>query len=83
MSYMEYLNNNICICCFKPKYTQETLGVTDDIPFEKHHVSYFPQKIAYVHHDCHSKIHQGLYPHLIQYSPGDGRKFWKEGKRKD
>lgn len=75
------MNSDVCIVCFKPKYTHEVLGVTDDIPFEKHHITYYPQTIAYVHQDCHSKIHSGAYPHLIQYEVGDGRKFWKGNKR--
>lgn len=38
------------------------------IPFFKeirHHVSYFPEKIIFVHASCHNKIHKtNLYPHL-------------------
>lgn len=31
----------------------------------KHHISYFPEKIVFVHLKCHNKIHKtNLYPHL-------------------
>ena len=31
----------------------------------RHHVSYFPEKIIFVHASCHNKIHKTeLYPHL-------------------
>jgi hypothetical protein len=75
--------NGLCICCSKPKDVIYCLGVEDTLRFEKHHITYFPQQIAYVHHSCHKLIHDGQYPHLIQYNKGDSRKFWKEGKRKD
>lgn len=71
-----YLNTkNKCIVCFKkPK---------DNFPLVKHHVKYFPEVIAFVHYDCHAKIHDINNPisHLIQYEPIDSRNFY-EGKQK-
>ena len=31
-------------------------------PLIKHHVQYFPQVIAYVHYECHKKIHDTKNP---------------------
>jgi hypothetical protein len=42
----------------------------------KHHVSYFPEKIAFVHFECHRQIHDGKMPSLIQYADGDSRRFY-------
>lgn len=64
-----FLNSSeTCIVCFKIK--------EDQFELIKHHVSYFPQKIAYVHYSCHNEIHNGKHPHLIQYKEGDSRKFY-------
>lgn len=72
-----YLNtNNRCIVCFKkPK---------KNTPLIKHHVKYFPEIVAYVHFDCHKKIHDPNNPieYLIQYEPEDSRNFYEE-KRKN
>lgn len=66
---MVFLNNKEkCICCFKPKEKEFELM--------KHHVSYFPELIAYVHYSCHNAIHEGKHPHLLQYKQGDSRKFY-------
>ena len=47
-------------------------------PFVGHHVSYYPPIIAFVHYDCHEKIHDLENPisKLIQYSEGDSRKYY-------
>ena len=63
-----------CAVCFKgPSVDNETNLVE---PFIKHHVTYFPQKIAYVHDACHKKIHATPNHYLIQYDEGDSRKFY-------
>ena len=51
-----------------------------DIALIKHHISYYPQIIAFVHFKCHEKIHDPDNPiqHLIQYQDGDSLKFYKE-----
>ncbi len=49
----------------------------------KHHVSYFPEKIAFVHYLCHRKIHDGKVLSLIQYADGDSRKFYELKKLKE
>jgi len=67
-----------CAVCFKgPSVDNETYLVE---PFIKHHVTYFPQKIAYVHDACHKKIHATDNHFLIQYDKDDGRKFWANQK---
>jgi len=73
-----YLNSQEqCIVCFgKPEKWENGL----DIELIKHHVSYYPQIIAYVHYQCHAKIHDSEKPieHLIQYEKGDSIKFYQE-----
>ena len=74
-----YLNNRgMCIVCFEcPE---------DGFQLIKHHVKYYPEVIAFVHHKCHESIHfEGKRPDLIQYQPADSRKFYasqhsKKGK---
>jgi hypothetical protein len=64
-------------------------GVTMDCdthliqPLIKHHVRYFPQIIAYVHFECHKKIHDIKNPiiSLIQYEEGDSTKFYNLKKQ--
>jgi hypothetical protein len=48
----------------------------------KHHVSYYPENIAFVHFDCHQKIHDPDNPLtvFIQYEPEDSKRFYKEKK---
>ena len=52
------------------------------IPFVGHHVSYFPPVIAFVHYECHKKIHDRKNPisELIDYDEGDAKKYY-ESKR--
>ena len=74
----ESLNNREnCILCFQSPYIEEMHGLTAATPLIKHHVTYFPEKIAFVHYDCHRKIH-GEPPITlwIQYKDGDARKFY-------
>jgi hypothetical protein len=74
----KYLNlSNICEAC--------SHGCAFDIstrreePLSQHHISYFPEKIAFVHVSCHFAIHhRGLRPDLIEYVEGDSRKFHEE-----
>ena len=65
----EYMNSpGRCIVCFGKPEKEFTLI--------KHHVSYFPEKIAFVHYSCHKKIHDGMVLSLVQYANGDSRKFY-------
>lgn len=69
---IEYMNSqDMCIVCFKPPEQGMDL-----IP---HHITYFPQLIAFVHYKCHQKIHDPDNPikHLIQYEDGDSKKFYE------
>jgi len=78
-----YLNSkDKCIVCFeKPEKWENGL----DIELIKHHVSYFPQIIAFVHYECHAKIHDIKNPlsHLIQYEREDSIKFYDQKKQKE
>ena len=68
----------ICAECFKNTFVDNETGVI--VPFIKHHVTYFPEKIAYVHDQCHKKIHATDNHCLIQYGDGDSRKFYDNKK---
>jgi hypothetical protein len=71
------VSHNTCECCavcFKGPSVDNETNIIE--PFIKHHVTYFPQKIAYVHDKCHKKIHATDNHYLIQYDEGDGRKFY-------
>ena len=49
----------------------------------KHHIQYFPEVTCFVHYKCHTEIHDGKYPKLIQYEDGDSRKFYEKLKGVD
>jgi hypothetical protein len=70
-----------CIVCGKPLVeTIERFGQKADVEAgTKHHISYFPEKVAWVHQKCHDKIHDPKNPitYLIQYEEGDSEKFYK------
>ena len=70
-----FLNSkNMCLVCFKEP--------EDNLNLIKHHVSYFPEVIAFVHYKCHNQIHHpdNTLPHLIQYKRKDSKKFYKDKK---
>ncbi len=73
-----YLNaKDNCIVCFKkPEKWDNGL----DIELIKHHVCYYPQIIAFVHYECHAKIHDINSPltYLIQYEKEDSINFYSE-----
>ena len=59
-------------------------GTLITIPLIKHHVTYFPEKIAFVHYECHKKIHGDPPMTLwIQYEEGDPRKFYAMKQEKE
>jgi len=67
----EYMNNReICGVCFgKPE---------EEFILIKHHVSYFPEKVLFVHFKCHQDIHDPDNPlsHFIQYEASQAREFY-------
>jgi hypothetical protein len=76
-----YLNSskNCMACGHDCSFDIETKR---QIPLEKHHETYFPQRIAFVHQECHFAIHhKGLRPDLIKYPEGDGKKFYDQQKQ--
>ena len=66
----------MCMVCFMPPL----IGFGNQLI--KHHVSYFPEIIAFVHYKCHQKIHDTEKPIkcFIQYEVGDARKFYEMKK---
>ena len=80
---IQFLNNcDFCLCCGNAPHI-DTDGLV--ISLVQHHVSYFPQKIAYVHNECHAKIHDSKNPitNLIQFENGDSRKFYAQRKMEE
>ena len=78
---ISFLNNcEKCIVCGNGMEKNEETQILQ--PLLKHHVSYFPQVIAYVHCKCHQKIHDPENPitSLIQYEKGDSLKFYNQKK---
>ena len=77
---IQLINNcDFCLHCGKSPHISKD-GII--ISLIKHHVSYFPEKIAYVHNECHAKIHDSKNPitNLIQFENGDSRKFYEQRK---
>ena len=73
--FQQNLNSrDFCIICGQGRSVDNSTGV----PYEliKHHMSYFPEKIAHVHYSCHKQIHNNPNSPFIQYSPGDSRRFY-------
>ena len=62
-----------CAVCFQVQHVDNDTKMIE--PFIKHHITYFPQKIAYVHDKCHKKIHATVNHTLIQYDEGDSNIF--------
>lgn len=78
-----YMNSkDSCIVCFGEPEKWDN-GV--DIDLIKHHVTYYPQLIAFVHFKCHQKIHDPDNPieHLIQYTREDSINFYKEKEERE
>ena len=70
----------LCAVCFEGTTTDEETH--ERINLTKHHIRYFPQKIAFVHSKCHDKIHDPKNPitYLIDFQQGDSRKFYENQK---
>ncbi len=70
---MKKLNKSThCLVCF---------GLPEpEFKLVKHHVSYFPEIVCFVHYKCHKLIHDGKRPDLIQFKTGDSRKFYEMKK---
>ena len=69
-------SRDFCIICGQARSVDTSSGV----PYEliKHHVSYFPELIAFVHYDCHKKIHDTPLVNFIQYKEGEARKYYSK-----
>ncbi len=69
-----------CLVCFqRPEIRTEPPHFIYQLI--KHHISYFPEVIAFVHYDCHKKIHNMPLLNFIQYRDGDSRKFYELMKK--
>ena len=86
MTSKQFMNNSdMCIVCFSPpnvRSEKNVLGEETKYELIKHHVSYFPEIIAFVHYSCHKKIHDMPLVNFIQYKDGDSRKFYDMQKEK-
>jgi len=72
---VEYMNkSDICLVCF---------GSSLDSKLIRHHLSYFPERIAFVHYECHKKIHETPLTQFIQYGEGDSKKFYDMDEHKN
>jgi hypothetical protein len=75
---IEFHNScELCAVCFEGPTTDEETH--ERINLTKHHITYFPQKIAFVHTKCHDKIHDPKNPitYLINFQERDSRKFYE------
>ena len=73
MTQCWYLNwNSRCAVCFKKPEKQFKLI--------KHHISYYPEYVAYVHFECHQLIHEPESPlnMFVQYTASDSKRYYKE-----
>lgn len=80
---MEIINSqDKCLVCFEEREKWED---GTEVQLIKHHVSYFPEKIAYVHFKCHQKIHDPDHPliQFIQYTKEDSIQFYEKKKREE
>ena len=70
----------LCAVCFEGTTTDEETHERNNLT--KHHIRYFPQKIAFVHSKCHDKIHDPENPitYLIDFQKEDSRKFYANQK---
>ena len=55
----------------------------DGLKMMKHHITYYPELIAFVHWECHNRIHDPDNPLtiFIQYTREDSKKFYKEKQK--
>ena len=90
MNEIEHVNQKDGNCVVCSKSLIETVQRFGTVESElrvgiKHHISYFPEKVAWVHKKCHEKIHdpKNLVTHLIQYEEGDSVKFYKIQREKN
>ncbi len=65
-------SKDMCLLCLDKKL---------DVNLIKHHVSYYPEVIAYVHYECHRKIHETPLTTFIQYKREDSIRYYKENKQ--
>ena len=76
-------NPDRCMVCFEEPEVDPTWKGQTRVELVKHHMSYFPEEIAYVHYECHKKIHDVPLHTFIQYQEGDARKFYDMKKDKE
>lgn len=79
---MDLNNRERCMVCFGDP--------EDGFELIKHHISYFPEFVCFVHFKCHEAIHHRVETNqdmsiikndiLVQYEDGDSRRFYSEMK---
>ncbi len=69
----KFLNHrDICGVCHKEK---------DEFELIKHHISYFPERIMYVHFNCHVWIHDSLQNKtglFLQYTDEEVKAWYRQ-----
>ena len=71
-----YMNSaDKCLVCSGERNFNDDNNMYE--PLVGHHVKYFPAVVAWVHYNCHKKIHDGKRPDLIQYENGDSVKYYR------
>ena len=74
---VRYLNSpDFCMVCFGKPEVVKDVDSTMILSLIRHHISYFPEKIALVHYECHRKIHDTPLDVFIQYADSDSRIFY-------
>ena len=86
MTKPEYMNSDkFCMICFKGPEMDGKGKEARTLKLIKHHVTYNPEKIIWVHFKCHGKIHDPDNPMRtwIQYTEGEKKLFYKNKKQTD
>ena len=79
---IEVVNSPLkCLVCNKP-HNSDSDGRL--VKFIVHHLRYFPERVSFVHYECHQKIHDIDNPLtiFIQYEKGDSKKFYELNSKK-
>lgn len=78
---IEVVNSPLkCLVCNKP-HNSDSDGRL--VKFIVHHLRYFPERVSFVHYECHQKIHNSEFSPFIQYNDGDSRMYYNMKENKD
>ncbi len=65
--YLNDIHDSPCIICLEGRRSNEK--------YTRHHISYDPQVIAWVHEECHLAVHENDIKEFIYYTPKEVRRF--------